>query len=123
MFERDLDLTQDFLADLESRELIAPAGTELKKVIELGLCSVTGVNNYLGGGYLPDGTSFIIVRYLYTVAIVANVDRAGYSYRWCYNNWLVMRIALVDWLANWETLPEPTGWTANKSARPFERKS
>ena len=67
-------------------------------------------------GVSPNYTDFVFVGdslrclapFIYTHAILAELDEFGYARRWCYGNYDQAKAALDDWVANGGE--EPTGW-------------
>ena len=64
---------------------------------ELNECMVSKVEN---------GRVIGVVRFLYTVAIIADLDEYGYRNRWCYHDLVTCLGAFNDW----DGVGEPECW-------------
>lgn len=64
---------------------------------ELNECMVTKVAN---------GRLIGVVRFLFTVAIIADLSEHGYQKRWCYHDLVTCLGAFNDW----DGVGEPEGW-------------
>lgn len=63
------------------------------------------LNECLASKYV-NGRLIGVVRFLYTVAIIADINEFGYQNRWCYHDLVSCMGAFNDW----DGVGEPTGW-------------
>lgn len=55
---------------------------------------------------VANGRLIGVVRFLYTVAIIADLNEVGYRNRWCYKDLVTCLGAFGDW----DGVGEPEGW-------------
>lgn len=68
-------------------------------------------NNYIKWRQLQDGTYVAMIRLLFTMAIVTDVDVCGYSNRFCFDD-EELAFREFDRLENIDS--EPVGWIARR---------
>lgn len=55
---------------------------------------------------IANGRSIGVVRFIFTVAIVADMDEYGYRNRWCYKD----LVTCLGEFNDWNGVNEPKGW-------------
>jgi hypothetical protein len=68
-------------------------------------------NEYLRWRQLTDGTYVAMIKLLFTVAIVIDVDEFGFAKRFCFDN---PRLALEQFHVLSDQDSEPIGWVARR---------
>ena len=56
--------------------------------------------------YFENGRQAAIAPFMFTCAIICDIDRCGYNERWCYHS----NLAAVQALDVWNGKGEPEGW-------------
>lgn len=79
---------------------------EIEKLLKLG-CGL-----YSDMRVMPDGAFACVARFMFTYAIIYDVNDWGYEDRWCYHSYEDAR----DALERWDGQAEPTGWHRHPSS-------
>lgn len=66
-------------------------------------------NSYLVPYVDPEGSVHALLPLMFTMAIVADLNRTGYGDRWCYETDTEALAAYMDWIGR-DCRGEPSGW-------------